>query len=240
MKFHTTIALGLVAMGLAGICEAATTYRAEMVTNYADDRDAADGFDYNTVTGATVVFTLTDSLAMTDNGEWQDGSQTDYSGVIFDEVILHTTSGDAVLYTNVEATMQLWDRADYGSQNISFVDAVPYADPVNPPSFNFDITKIDWLPPAAAPDLFNVGTGASGPGTFDPNTLIDGKLPTFVDTAERDTKINSYSGNMYSDGSGFAEGGLGFDIQSLVVVPEPASIMLLGLGGLAILGRKRG
>ncbi|UCG57121.1 MAG: PEP-CTERM sorting domain-containing protein [Phycisphaerales bacterium] len=87
--------------------------------------------------------------------------------------------------------------------------------------------------------LIDIAVGGSG--THQLSISIDGGAPTVVDvTAGDDYEWDDLGIKYIAMGSSGTGGITAFDVDYFSAVPEPATVALLGLGGLALLRRKRG
>jgi hypothetical protein len=93
---------------------------------------------------------------------------------------------------------------------------------------------------ATAWHTFVIDIMAGGAGTHQLSISVDGGAPTLLDvTAADDYEWDDPAISTIAMGSSGTGGITAFDVDYIRVVPEPATIALLGLGGLALLRRKR-
>ncbi|QQE11028.1 PEP-CTERM sorting domain-containing protein [Planctomycetota bacterium] len=210
-----------------GTAADATIYRVEFgVIEDVGDEDANDGFDYLSITGGEMIFTISDNLQMDLNEIKQDGSSTYYSGITFDELTFNTTGGDEVFALNSDVELELWDRLPGapGGWNYMTFGAGDIDDGIE---FELRTNTIH----ANHGNIFNLGTP-------NPNTLIDGKLITFADEVERDSIYYTPYIYFYGTGASLPNGYIEMYLKSLQIVPEPSSLSLIGLSGLLMLRRR--
>ncbi|QDU32773.1 PEP-CTERM motif protein [Poriferisphaera corsica] len=214
----------------------AERYRAVLMTDFLSDKNDSDGFDFMSITGGEIIFNVQDVLTFEDNIENQGGSLTIYTGAIFESFTLFSSNGNVEVVSQLthsaEAEVTLWDRNKtdlvFDNQHHLDVDMIQY----DGMDIELEVQTDEGDPNHE--NLFTAGT----PGPNVPNAIL---LPLFSNVTERDALTNDSTVSFYSDGTTYAEGSAYFLMSSLelVEVPEPASLMLLGLGSLAIFGRKR-
>ncbi|QDU32983.1 hypothetical protein KS4_10220 [Poriferisphaera corsica] len=227
---HKQLAMcALLACGFGiGTSADATVYRATFgEIDDVDDYDASDGFDYGAITGGEVIFTISDNLQLESNGILQDGSDTFYSGITFNHVTFTKADGDSVIALNSDVELELWDRlpGENGGWNY-----ITFESDINSEGFTLELRTNSTH--ANHGNIFNLGTP-------NPNSLIDGKLLTFADEAERDSIYHTPYFQFYGTGLMLPNGDIEMLLKSLQIVPEPSSMVLIGLGGLALIRRKR-
>ncbi len=220
-------AVGACLLAVVSTASADMVFRATGEVVHAEDNDANDGFDYSVITDVEVFLTVPTNLVLDSNYQVQGGSYTSYSGLSMTVNVYAGSALYATTNTDSPTTVLFWDRAT-GPRDVVEIesdDAGVGADV----TLDFEARAGD----AIYGGLFNRNTPA-------PNTMLPGFLPVFSNTTQRDAIYDMAPGlGFRGTGTNFADGMLGTNMTSFELVPEPATMSLLAIGGLALLRRRR-
>ena len=132
---------------------------------------------------------------------------------------------------------------DVNSRGIDFAFTVPTGQPNVTVSFDYGIDNQGGAPHGPRSPIFAIATGSVnvvGPVTVSPAVLSTAAAPDTASFANTYTLVpgTAYTLSLSTD-SALDLRGVQYDNVLVTSVPEPASLGLLGLGGLALLRRRR-
>ncbi|QQE10790.1 PEP-CTERM sorting domain-containing protein [Planctomycetota bacterium] len=223
---------GLCAVGLMGAIGtgevSGAIYEVTVVNDYVEDYDDGDAVDFGLLNGMKIMFTLDVSELVEesiDSGFYpQPYSTAEYSGftvnrvygLMGDEMVLLMNELDGLAALNHEAktTDDELKSVSLGGGEFLEVELLWEADP--------------WV--SGFDDMF---TGD------DVLSFESGFMPMFADEDGRDD-LYAYASLLFANDAGYVEGMMSsfVEIDALPALPEPASALLMGLSGLAILRRR--
>ncbi|QQE13571.1 hypothetical protein JD969_08970 [Planctomycetota bacterium] len=205
----------------------ANTYHATFSVVDPYDDDPADGFDHNLFTTGEMLITVPASITLDSHTTPIYGTKSEYSGITIHSLSLPHPD-ENISFLNNPASMELTD-VNYSA-----------TDPRNK-------NKIEFLHNLSGSEYFSLlfethNTHPNYNNIFDvstpnPHTLTNNKLSTFVNITGRDTLYTATEFFIFGDGTSFYNGYTYFEVTSLTLIPEPASLLLLSLSSLILLKR---
>jgi hypothetical protein len=220
----TTRAPGLLALALALLCGAAPPARAGLIL---DPASASTNIGSGLGTNPNSVINQSGLSAGYTSGV------TDFGAYIASKPTHNSTAGENTWYsrngymfgnfdfdlggTFTIQSFALWNLGGNNESNVAGFELLASADP----SFS---------------SLTSLGTFAADPNTGPADAVLP-EVFTFAPTSAAFLRMRIFDNN----GSGFftAFGEAAFEVQSPAAVPEPASLTLLAVGGLGLLGYAR-